>query len=55
MPNNETPPKFTVLNWNALVKEVWGPEWNAPEVAYEWSNDKKHILRTEDFGPYNPK
>lgn len=52
MPNNETPPKFTTLDWNALVKEHWGPEWNAPEISYEFSNGRKFKLRTGDAAIY---
>lgn len=50
--NNETPPKFRVIDMNAEAKKAWGPEWNKPEVAYEWSNGKKHYLRTEDATIY---
>lgn len=52
MPNNETPPKFSVLDWNAMVKEAWGPEWNAPETSYEFSNGRKFKLRTGDAAIY---
>lgn len=48
----ETPPKFTTIDWNAWVKEVWGPEFHAPEISYEWSNGKKHYLRTGDASIY---
>lgn len=50
--NNETPPTFRTIDWNAWVREIWGPEWNAPEVSYEWSNGKKHVLRTGDASIY---
>lgn len=52
MPNNETPPKFTTLDWNAWVREVWGPEWNAPETSYEFSSGRKFKLRTGDASIY---
>lgn len=48
----ESDVKFSTLDWNALVKEQWGPEWNAPEISYEWSNGKKHYLRTGDAAIY---
>jgi hypothetical protein len=52
MPNNESDAKFTVINMSAEAKKAWGDKWNAPEVAYEWSNGKKHYLRTEDAAIY---
>jgi hypothetical protein len=53
MPNNESDVKFSVIDWNALVKEQWGPEWNKPEVSYEFSNGRKFELRTEDAAIYS--
>lgn len=52
MPNNESDAKFTVLDMAAEAKKVWGPEWNKPEIAYEFSNGKKFYLRTEDAAIY---
>jgi hypothetical protein len=52
MPNNESDAKFTVLDWNAEVKKAWGPEWNKPEPAYEFSNGRKFVLRTGDAAIY---
>jgi len=48
--NNE--PNFRTINVSAEIKKMWGPEWNAPEVAYEFSNGKKYYLRTEDAAIY---
>lgn len=50
--NNESDVKFRVIDMAAEAKKIWGPEWNAPEVAYEWSNGKKHYLRTGDAAVY---
>lgn len=50
--NNESDAKFKVIDLSAEIKKMWGPEWNAPEVAYEWSNGKKHYLRTGDAAIY---
>jgi hypothetical protein len=43
---------FREINLSAEVKKAWGPQWNAPEVAYEFSNGKKYYLRTEDAAIY---
>lgn len=50
--NNESDAKFREINLSAEIKKMWGPEWNAPEVAYEWSNGKKHYLKTGDAAIY---
>lgn len=52
MPNNETPPKFREINLSAEVKKIYGPKWNAPEPAYEFSNGRKFELRTGDAAIY---
>lgn len=41
-------PSFRVIDMNAEVKKMWGPEWNKPEVSYEFSNGRKFELKTED-------
>lgn len=28
------------VDWNAEVRKIWGPEWNKPGIAYEFSNGK---------------
>jgi hypothetical protein len=55
MANNESNAKFRVIDMNAEVRKLLGPEWNKPETAYEFSNGRKFELRTEDFGPYKPE
>lgn len=52
MPNNESDVKFTTFDWNAEVRKAWGPEYNKPEVSYEFSNGRKFELRTEDAAIY---
>ncbi len=43
MPLENTKPVTTrVLNWGAEVRKAWGDEYQKPDVAYEWSNGKKH-------------
>ena len=51
--NNENDPVFKEVNLSAEVKKIWGPEWNKPEVAYEFSNGRKFTLRTEDAAIYS--
>jgi hypothetical protein len=43
---------FREINLSAEVKKSWGPQWNAPELAYQFSNGKKYYLRTEDAAIY---
>ena len=37
----------------AEVRKAWGVKWNEPPVAYEFSNDRKFTLRTEDAAIYS--
>lgn len=52
MPNNETPPKVREIDLAAEVRRIWGPKWNQPEIAYEFSSGRKFELRTEDAAIY---
>jgi hypothetical protein len=45
-------PTFRTIDLSAEAKRLWGPKWNAPEVAYEFSNGRKFELRTEDAAIY---
>lgn len=45
-------PTFRTLDLSAEVKKLLGADWNKPEIAYEWSNGKKHYLRTGDASIY---
>ena len=38
---------------DAEVRRIWGPEWNKPEVEYEFSNGRKFERRTEDAAIYS--
>lgn len=40
------------VDLNAEVRKMWGPEWNKPELEYEFSNGRKFYRRTEDSGIY---
>ena len=52
MPNNESNAKFRVLDMAAEAKKAWGPDWNAPEVSYEFSSGRKFKLQTGDAAIY---
>ena len=39
------------IDWNAEVRKSYGPEWNKPEVEYEFSG-RKFVRRTNEAGPY---
>ena len=53
MPDETTRnPIFRTLDLSAEVRRIWGPEWNAPEIAYEFSNGRKFKLRTGDAAVY---
>lgn len=52
MANRESDATFRVIDWNAEVRKAWGPEWNKPEVEYEFSNGRKFERRTEDAAIY---
>ena len=45
-------PKFRTIDLSAEIKKIYGPKWNAPEVAYEWSNGRQFTLRTGDAAIY---
>jgi hypothetical protein len=52
MLNNESDPVFREIDLSAEIKKIWGPQWNAPEVAYEFSSGRKFYLKTGDAGIY---
>ena len=41
-PNHD--PQFRTIDLSAEAKKILGDKWAAPEIAYEWSNGKKHYL-----------
>lgn len=45
-------PVFRTVDLAAEVRRMWGPMWNAPSPAYEFSNGRKFELRTEDATIY---
>ena len=53
MPNEpNTDVSSRQIDLSAEVKKIWGAKWNAPEVAYRFSNGREFELRTEDAGIY---
>lgn len=51
MPDNPNP-IFRETNLSAEVRRIYGPKWNEPELAYEFSNGRKFYLRTGDAAVY---
>lgn len=45
-------PTFREIDLSAEIRKIYGPKWNAPEPAYEFSNGRKFELRTGDAGIY---
>ena len=43
--------KYRIINWLDLVKDLWGPEFYEPDVAYKWSNDREFKDTQEAPGP----
>ena len=41
MANETNAPSSRVIDWAALVRKAWGPEYDQPDKAYEWSNGRK--------------
>ena len=48
-------PTGKVIDLNAEIRKIWGPEWNKPTVEYEFSNGRKFERRTEDSAIYQPQ
>ena len=44
-------PTFRTLDLGAEAKKMMGPEWNKPELAYQFG-DRKFYLRTGDAAIY---
>lgn len=44
---------FREINLSAEVKRIYGPKFNSPEPAYEFSNGRKFELRTGDASIYS--
>ena len=40
------------IDYAAWVRKLWGKEWNKPDTAYEFSNDRKFEDTTEQGGSF---
>lgn len=55
---NDVAPKSRTLDWAAAVREAWGPEFNAPDVVYRFTNNREfkstdasdHGIYSDDLG-----
>lgn len=52
MADSTTPPNTSEINLSAEIKKIWGPEWNKPEISYEFGK-RKFELRTGDASIYS--
>ena len=50
---NESDVTFKERDLSAEIRKIWGPRFNAPEIAYEFSSGRKFYLRTEDAAIYS--
>lgn len=41
MPNETPPTSSRTIDWAALVRRAWGPEFNQPDTAYQFSNNRE--------------
>jgi hypothetical protein len=41
------------VNLSAEIKKMWGKEWDAPELEYQFSNGKKFYRRPEHAAIYD--
>jgi hypothetical protein len=41
MPNETGKTTSRVLDWAALVRQAWGPEFNQPDKCYQFSNGRE--------------
>jgi hypothetical protein len=42
---------YKTINWLDLVKDLWGPAFYEPDVAYKWSNEREFKDTQEAPGP----
>lgn len=48
------PPWTNTLDYSSLVKKIWGDQWHAPQIVYEFSNGRTFIEEDGQGGPYSP-
>lgn len=39
--SNDGAPTSRIIDWAALVRRAWGPEYNQPDKAYQFSNGRE--------------
>lgn len=49
-----TPPWTRELDYRSIVMQMWGDQWHAPEISYDFSNGRKFIVTPGTEGPYVP-
>ena len=47
------PPVTRVLDWGAIVREIWGDEWMKKDIVYRFSNGRVFRDSAENGGPYS--
>ncbi len=52
MNSQDNAPNTRTIDVGALVKKLWGKEWNQKETAYEFSNERKFVDPGADGGAY---
>ena len=45
-------PVFRTIDMGAEAKKIWGPQWAAPELEYEFSNGRKFKRVTGECAVY---
>jgi len=41
------------IDWASEVRKAWGKDWNTPDIAYEFGNNRK-FNDNPNGGPYTP-
>lgn len=41
MPNDTKPLPSRLIDWAALVRQAWGPEFYQPDVSFQFSNGRE--------------
>lgn len=52
--SDPTKPTFKILDWAALVKRAWGPEFSEPDVAYKFGERTFKSSDGNQGGIYEP-
>ena len=49
MAQNTNAPTSRVIDWAALVRSAWGPEYTEADIAYQFSNQRE-FKSTDSMG-----